>query len=82
MRLIEPIQGLTFAQGHWKVHVIFFICMNLFDPSELLGGHAFVSDQPWELNADGELKQEKEDGNRLLRLLAGGGAKPKVKPPP
>lgn len=65
MRLLEPLQGVKLAQGHWKIHLMFFIAMCIFNPEKGLGHKAFDEKPKW-------MKKTEESGKKsetLLRIL-------------
>ena len=36
MRLLEPLNGLKLAHGHWYIHAIFFIYLHTIDHEEVI----------------------------------------------
>ena len=70
MRLLEPLNGLKMAQGHWLIHLIFFLYTLTFDPDTLVYRNENFSDH-----------EKTEAGERLRRLeeekkAEGGAIKP------
>lgn len=67
MRLLEPLNGLKFAQGHLIMHLAFFISMLQLSMEE-----EFLK-APVEKKEEGKKSEKKED---LLRFLEGKEKKP------
>ena len=62
MRLLEPLNGLKFAQGHFIVHLAFFISMLQISIDE-----EFL--KPILKSKEGEGEKKPEKGKELLRFL-------------
>jgi|ERR1712086_742105 len=66
MRLLEPLQGVKLAQGHWKIHLMFFIAMYIFNPEKGLGHRAFETKPQWMTK---KLEESGKKPEGLLRIL-------------